>query len=502
MHKLKPSAQLVGASVLGTCPGLLEDAGKNDDLQTQRELWPLLENAWKLVRGDLVRRRRPCCAAAADLGAARAAAPAAAVAERRAGRQRRPRRSSAWRRRRGRCRRRARGRATRRGSAACAGHRRRSVHHLRCVTDLLASFGLARVSAKAGDGRSGLERVQSRAEIDLVLAAWPCPAWTASSSCATWPSAFLGQLHGVASRQRRRARAQRRRAGAPARLQRARHARQPFSAREALAVLLGQHRPAMARRSRETRLLHVSPDELEQAIRVPGITIHLQPKVRHDTLGAVGVEALARWFRTEGGPVPPTTFVRVAEGNGLADALFHSTLLGAVAGGGAAARARRHDLKVSVNVSATSLARVEVAERILEATVKAGVDPKRLVLEVTETGLVRDLRIALDVLTRLRLHGIELSIDDFGTGYSSIDLLRQRALHRAEGRPLVRHEQRARRSARHIIASSVGLARGLGMRVVAEGDRDRGRAGAGARPRLRRDLEATSSAGRWTSRRS
>jgi len=252
---------------------------------------------------------------------------------------------------------------------------------------------------------------------------------------------------------------------------------------DALERLLSHHSPVRHRKADRARAAtmsnamrlatpaseqRISPEEVAHAIASRQLTIHLQPKVRADSLKPVGAEALARWFRPDGTVVPPNVFIPIVEAHGLHDALLDLVLEQSM---GVARRLedRGHPLKISVNVSAQSLEHLELVERVLARASANRVDPRRLVIEVTETGLVRDQRVALDVLTRLRLHGFELSIDDFGTGYSSIDLLRrvpftELKVDRSFTKTCVRDQ-----SARHIISTSVELARGLGMLVVAEG---------------------------------
>ena len=89
--------------------------------------------------------------------------------------------------------------------------------------------------------------------------------------------------------------------------------------------------------------------------------------------------------------------------------------------------ARSHEIPgtVSVNVSAVQLARIDWAEQVLDTLGRHGVEPERLVLEVTETAVLALLESTRDDLRRLRAHGIGLHVDDFGTGYSSIALLRE-----------------------------------------------------------------------------
>jgi EAL domain-containing protein (putative c-di-GMP-specific phosphodiesterase class I) len=208
--------------------------------------------------------------------------------------------------------------------------------------------------------------------------------------------------------------------------------------------------------------------DVEEAIRSGEIGIYFQPKVDAQSLDLIGVEVLARWFHDDGSQTQPHAFVRVCEQYGLSDLLFDAVLDQTVA----AARRLTHlnpSLKFAVNVSARSLVRAETFELVRARLERAGLAPSRIILEVTETGLVQDLKVALGVLNRLRLHGIGLSIDDFGTGYSSIDLLRRAPFDELKvDRSFIANGVRDP-AARHIIGSSVNLARGLGLRVVAEG---------------------------------
>jgi EAL domain-containing protein (putative c-di-GMP-specific phosphodiesterase class I) len=212
--------------------------------------------------------------------------------------------------------------------------------------------------------------------------------------------------------------------------------------------------------------------DVEEAIRTGEIGTHFQPKVDATTLEMIGVEVLARWYHDDGSQTQPHAFVRVAEHHGLSDLLFEAILDQTLA------TARRLNgihptLRFAVNVSARSLVKAETFDIVRGRLERAGLAPSRLILEVTETGLVQDLKIALGVLNRLRLLGVGLSIDDFGTGYSSIDLLRRAPFDELKiDRSFVANAVRDP-SARHIIASSVSMAKGLGLRVTAEGVENR-----------------------------
>lgn len=248
------------------------------------------------------------------------------------------------------------------------------------------------------------------------------------------------------------------------------HLHKPFSP-EALARLLEKFTP---RRDPVTRAAPTtySAEELRSAIAKGELVNHYQPMIQVATRKVVGVEALVRWRHPVDGLVFPDQFIGAAEAHGLIDDLTRAVLTEALAQAESWKTARLA-LRVAVNLSMDNLTSFAFADLVSDLTEKAGLSPKDVVLEVTESRLMKDLRSPLEILTRLRLRRFKLSIDDFGTGNSSLTQLRtlpfdelkidQSFVHGAWGNPTVRA----------IFDASLGLAKQLGMHVVAEGVEDR-----------------------------
>lgn len=213
------------------------------------------------------------------------------------------------------------------------------------------------------------------------------------------------------------------------------------------------------------------PDELRQAIAAGELICHCQPKVRLANGALVGVEILVRWQHPRDGLVFPDHFIPLAEEHGLIDALTRVVLRNAL-------RQTRiwidagHDMHVAVNVSMNNLDTLDFPDFVVAAAKEMDVPLSSLVLEVTESRLMKDARTSLDILARLRLKYVDLSIDDFGTGHSSL----------AQLRDLPFNELKIDRSFVHgachdahltaICGASLDIARKLGMRSVAEGVED------------------------------
>jgi diguanylate cyclase (GGDEF)-like protein/PAS domain S-box-containing protein len=162
-------------------------------------------------------------------------------------------------------------------------------------------------------------------------------------------------------------------------------------------------------------------DDLRRGIAAHELVPYFQPVVDLRTRKVVGHEALVRWAHPERGVLAPYAFLQVAEESGLV------VELGADVLDQVCCRLSRSSLPgtVSVNVSAVELARIDWAEHVLDTVGRHGVDPQRIVLEVTETAVLALLDSTRDDLDRLRRQGVGLHVDDFGTGYSSIALLRE-----------------------------------------------------------------------------
>jgi len=204
--------------------------------------------------------------------------------------------------------------------------------------------------------------------------------------------------------------------------------------------------------------------ELRDAIENDKLTLLYQPFVNSSGEQMVGVEALCRWNHPVRGAVPPSEFVPVAEHSGLIVGLGEWVLRRACLDA-----QQWPGLSVAVNVSPLQFRRadfVSVVERILAET---RFDPTRLELELTESTLLGNFDTADAAMRRLKNMGVRLALDDFGTGYSSLQYLRKFPFDKLKiDRSFVDSIEKAPDAAA-IVHAVVGLGRGLGMKVTAEG---------------------------------
>jgi EAL domain-containing protein (putative c-di-GMP-specific phosphodiesterase class I) len=194
-----------------------------------------------------------------------------------------------------------------------------------------------------------------------------------------------------------------------------------------------------------------------------------QPKVELETRRVQGLEALARWRHPAAGVVAPGAFIDVMEEQGLIDDLTWRMLHKSAA----ACREWRQaglDLRVSVNLSVKSLADVTLADRVGAIVQQEGLEPRHMVLEVTESAAVAaNAGQVLENLSRLRLKGFGLSIDDYGTGYSSMQQLGRIAFTELKIDQCFLQQAATSQASRIILHSSLEMARKLGLAAVAEG---------------------------------
>jgi diguanylate cyclase len=204
--------------------------------------------------------------------------------------------------------------------------------------------------------------------------------------------------------------------------------------------------------------------DLLYAIQNDQLRAAYQPIVNTSGDTMLGVEALARWTHPTAGEIPPSDFIPIAEHSGLIIELGEWMLRRACLDGRG-----WPGLAVSVNVSPLQFRRsdfVDLVERILKET---GFDANRLELELTESTLLGNLDTAELSMLRLKAIGVRFALDDFGTGYSSLLYLRRFPFDKLKiDSSFVRSIEKAPEAAA-IVHAVVGLGRGLGMKVTAEG---------------------------------
>ncbi len=228
---------------------------------------------------------------------------------------------------------------------------------------------------------------------------------------------------------------------------------------------LGQASKVSKQNSQNERL---TPEEVLEGIRCRRIELYLQPKVSVTSKKVLGAECLARWNHPTRGVVGPDAFIPVIEQHGMIDE-FTMLVLRRAAEMQSDLSRQHCNLKIAVNVSMDNLNRLDLPELYEKIVLEAGSHPGNICLEITETRLMDNLAISLDILTRLRLKGFFLSIDDFGTGYATMENLKRLPFNELKiDRAFVFNASLDRHSSA-ILESSVKLGRFFSLGIVAEG---------------------------------
>ena len=208
--------------------------------------------------------------------------------------------------------------------------------------------------------------------------------------------------------------------------------------------------------------------DIENALAEDQLKTWYQPKIKLKDGRWCSVEALARWESPQHGLIQPGRFIPVMEENGLIEDLtwqqIHHVIL---------------DLKqwlkqgrkitASVNISPPVLDDILLPEKLTEIISYHKVPPESIMLEITESVVIKNITRSLDTIARLKLKGFALSIDDFGTGYSSLQQLSripfsELKIDQTFVRGLVKNE-----TGRAIVEANIELASKLGLSTVAEG---------------------------------
>jgi len=210
--------------------------------------------------------------------------------------------------------------------------------------------------------------------------------------------------------------------------------------------------------------------ELDAALAEGQLQLEYQPIVALSTGATAGFEALVRWNHPTRGRLLPHDFIDLAEESGLIEPMGDWVLRAALAAAADWYRlGRLNGLYVSVNVSASQFRDSSFADRVLGEVSAHRLAPNALMLEITESLLVRDDDRLWRDLARLRRAGVRIAIDDFGTGYSSLSYLRSVPLDVLKIDRLFTSTITASRKQRALVDGIIQLAQTLGLQVVAEG---------------------------------
>ena len=208
--------------------------------------------------------------------------------------------------------------------------------------------------------------------------------------------------------------------------------------------------------------------DLRRALDRSEIEIRFQPQLSIASNEIVGVEALARWMHPDLGELGAATLFSVAERSDylaqLSDHIQRRALAAAQAW-----PASLSGLRLAVNVTATDMLREDFAGHFLELVRASGLQPERVTVEVTESGLIEDLGAAGALLARMRAGGLRIAIDDFGTGYSSLAYLKALPLDYLKIDRRLSQDIVGSTRDRIVVRGVIDMARSLGLGVIAEG---------------------------------
>ncbi len=227
----------------------------------------------------------------------------------------------------------------------------------------------------------------------------------------------------------------------------------------------GQHHffeSEMENAAQERRALEL---DLREAIAAGAFDLHFQPIVDLRSGRVTCCEALVRWTHPVRGPVPPSTFIPVAEETGLIIPLGEWVLHRACV----EAASWPSDVRVAVNLSAIQFRDRNLAMQVALALAQSGLRPQQLELEITERVLLNEGGETLTIMQQLQTLGVATSLDDFGTGYSSINYLRKFPFDKIKIDQSFTRDLSGQPEAKAIVKTIVSLGVALDKKVVAEG---------------------------------
>lgn len=212
----------------------------------------------------------------------------------------------------------------------------------------------------------------------------------------------------------------------------------------------------------------LSEDEIKLGLSRGNLELYFQPKVAVASMSVLSLEVSARWRAEDGKILGPDLFIPVAEQTGLISDLTDQVFIKSVQQV-ALWHEQGYQCSVAVNFSMSSLERISLPDTLSAICHDYKVSPEHIIVEITETSIMNQEAVALDVITRLHLKGFRLSIDDFGTGYSSIEQLNKLPFSEIKIDRAFVDGAADSYSSRAILESSIAMGKKMGISIVSEG---------------------------------
>ncbi len=208
---------------------------------------------------------------------------------------------------------------------------------------------------------------------------------------------------------------------------------------------------------------------LYRAVEREEFLLHYQPQLDTNTGEVIGVEALLRWNDRQRGLIPPGEFISAAEDTGLIVPIGWWALARACTQGRIWSEKGLKPVNVAVNLSVRQFRQKDFIERLASVLNDTGMDPSRLELEFTESTIMEDTEVTIEMLKRLKAMGVRLTIDDFGTGYSSLEYLKRMPIDMLKIAQSFVRDIATSKDDVLIATTIIRIAHSLNIEVIAEG---------------------------------
>jgi len=243
----------------------------------------------------------------------------------------------------------------------------------------------------------------------------------------------------------------------------------PFGMKALKDILERGSQPETQSTAPQGSSLTISPEELIRAIERDEFVLHYQPQIDILSGRLIGLEALVRWQHPLRGLLFPDTFIGQLEELGMIDSLGWLVVNRGMSEVGQFANGEGSSPMLSLNESVYSLHDLKFPDIFVSLAEKYGISPSNLTVEITESGLIKQLSKTLDILTRLRMKQVNLSIDDFGTGYAMMQQLKNVPATELKIDKSFVQEMITSDRDRIMVQKTIEMGHELGMHVIAEG---------------------------------